>query len=226
MMDVRLAMLFASLLSLIPSFGLLTLATWWFENKMDEKDLNITFIIGIFAGIAIVVLHLFLANDPNVLTLIFPFAFLASLSEVLLYHVYVNRKKLRGRSDSPFMTFSFALGIAGAYLLFTVGRFFVAGDTDPESVMGLILFSLGLPLARSGTALLYSGERSKRRSLMGSLWLPTLVLGVFNTLALLYILGNEYLWPFSAAGAIVGTAIFAWNYKVLSRVPDRVEEPN
>ena len=223
MMDVRLAMLFASLLSLVPSFGLLTLATWWYERKMDEKDLNITFIIGIFAGVALIVLHIFLANDPNIMTLILPFAFLASLSEVLLYHVYVNRKKLRGRTDTPFMAFSFALGIAGAYLLFTVGRFFVAGSEDPESMLGLVLFALGVPLARSGTALLYSRERKKRRSLIGSIWLPTMVLGVFNTFALLYLLGNTYLWPFSAIGAIVGTMIFAWNYKTLSKVPDREE---
>jgi len=219
-MDVRLAMFLASLLSLVPSFGLLTLSTWWYERKMDEKDLNITFIIGIFIGVLVVVFHLFLANDEDALSLIVPFSFLASLSEVLLYHVYVNRKKLRDRTDSPFMAFSFALGISGAYLLFTTGRYFVQGIENPQELLGLVLFAMAVPLARSGTALLYSRERARGRSLVGSLILPTLVLGAFNVFSLLYLLGNTYLWTFSIGAIVVGIFAFAWTYPVLSKVVD------
>jgi len=218
-MDVRLAMFIASLLSLIPSYGLLTMGTWWYERKLDEKDLNITFIIGIFIGVIVVVAHLFFAMWYGLGALAIPAAFLLALMEVLIYRVYLNRTKLKGRSDQPFIAFSLALGISGAYLLFITGQYLVNAEIELASLLGLLLFAIGVPLARSSVALFFSADRAAGKGLIASLVKPVLILTLFNLLMMSYMV-MDFLITFSLAGAIVGIVGFYSAFKVLSRVPD------
>lgn len=222
-MDTQLAIFIASLLSIVPTFGLLTLGTWWYERKMDEKDLNITFIIGIFIGVVIVVAHLFFAVSYNFGAYAIPAAFLLALLEVLIYRTYLNRSKLKGRTDQPFMAFSLALGISGAYLLFVTGQYMVWGTIDVESVLGILLFTISVPLARSGVAILFSSDRTRGKPLFKALMRPVLILTLFNLLMLIY-MSSAFVIVFSLIGAIVGIAAFYSSYKRLALVPDMKKE--
>jgi hypothetical protein len=218
-MNTQLAIFIASVLSIIPSFGLLTLATWWYERKLDEKDLNITYIIGIFIGVLVVVAHLFFAVMYNFGKYAIPAAFLLALLEVLIYRVYLDRTKLKGRSDQPFIAFSFALGISGAYLLFITGQFLVNAEISVESALGIVLFTLGVPLTRSSVALIFSSDRAAGRTLFRSMVKPALILSLFNLLMLIY-MASAFVIVFSLLGAIVGISAFAYSFKRLSEVPE------
>lgn len=218
-MDVRLAMFLASIMSLLPTFGMLTLATWWHERKMDEKDLNITYIIGIFIGIIVVVAHIYFSITYGLSYLVIPVGLLLALGEVLLFRIYANRKKFRGRTDIPFMIFSFSLGISGAYLLFTSGQYFSNFDVEPESLLGLVLFAIGVPAIRGGTALLFCRRWMGKKPLHKVLSFPSIMLGMFNILAMLYLAGG-FLWPFSAGCSVMGVLLLAASYRDLLKVPD------
>ncbi|MDG6225223.1 MAG: hypothetical protein QCI82_06890 [Candidatus Thermoplasmatota archaeon] len=218
-MDVRLAMFLASIISLLPTFGMLTLATWWYERKLDEKDLNITYIIGIFIGIIVVVAHIYFSITYGLTFLVIPVGILLSLGEVLLYRIYANRKKFRGRTDVPFMIFSFSLGISGAYLLFISGQYFANFDIGAESFLGLVLFAVGVPAIRGGTALIFCRRWMGRMPLHKVLAFPTIMLGLFNILAMLYLAGG-FLWPFSAGCSVMGVLSLAASFRDLSKVPD------
>jgi len=201
---------------LLPSYGLLVLSTWWTEGRFDEKDLNITYVIGLFAGIVVAVAHNYFALYSMESGAFILSGSLLAIAEVLLYHVYVNRKKLKGRTDSPYMAFSFSLGISGIYLLYLTGHYFRNADIGPESLLGLLLFCISVPLARGGTALLYS--RGSGRTTVPYIAAASAVLGLYNVSILIY-LGWEFLWPFAAFGTLVGLALIALTYGDLRRVP-------
>jgi hypothetical protein len=191
---------------------------------MDEKDLNITYIIGIFIGVVVVVAQIFFALRYGLGPLAIPTAFLLALLEVLIYRAYLNRTKLRGRPDQPFMAFSLALGISGAYLLFIAGQYFVRAGTSAEGILGLLLLALGVPLTRAAVALHFSSARSSGSSLSRALLLPVALLTVFNLTAFFYMIGDFDIY-FSLPGAVLGIGYFFFTYRLLSKVPD-MEHPS
>jgi hypothetical protein len=218
-MDPRFTLFLASLIGIIPTFGLLTLGTWWYERKMNEKDLNITYIIGIFIGVVVVVAHLFFAVSYGLSAFAIPAAFLLALLEVLIYRAYLNRAKFKGRTDKPFMAFALALGISGAYNLFISGQYFTNGTVMVGSSLGLVLFALGVPLTRASVAIILSSDLEKGERLFKALAAPVLILTFFNLMMFFYMVG-DFLWTFSAAGALVGIACFFFAFRRLSLLPD------
>ncbi len=217
-MDERLAMFFASLLGIIPSYGLLYLAVSKLERKLNEKDTMISFIIGLFAGIAIVVTHLIFLYDYGLTAVALLASILLALGECLLYYIFVNRRKFKKRPDIIFIGFSFGLGSASTYILFVAGRMFYFKDVQPSMVLGMVMFALAVPMIRGAIGLIIARYKLQNRVRFG-LALSTAILSLFNMTAFLY-LYSLYLWPFAIASLIVGIIPFGILYRDLARAPD------
>ena len=220
MMDERWAMFFASLLGIIPSYGILYLAVSKLERKLNEKDTMISFIIGLFAGIAIVVTHLIFLYDYGLTAVALIASILLALGECLLYYIFVNRRKFRKRADIIFIGFSFGLGSASTYILFVAGRmFYFEGEgIQPSMVLGMVLFALAVPMIRGTVGLIIARYKLQGRVKYG-LALSTALLTLFNMAAFLYLF-SLYLWPFAIAALIVGIIPFKILYGDLARAPD------
>ncbi len=217
-MDERLALFLASLLGIIPSYGLLYLAVSKLERKLNEKDTMISFIIGLFAGIAIVVTHLIFLYDYGLTGVALIASILLALGECLIYYIFVNRRKFRKRPDIIFIGFSLGLGSASTYILFVAGRMFYFMDTRPSMVLGMVMFALAVPMARGAIGLIIARYKLQNRAKFG-LALSTALLALFNMTAFLY-LYSLYLWPFAIASLIVGIIPFGILYRDLAAAPD------
>jgi hypothetical protein len=117
------------------------------------------------------------------------------------------------------MAFALALGISGSYLLFIIGQYLIRAPIDAESVLSIILFTIGVPLTRSAVAILFSSDRASGKTLFRSLVKPVLIMTFFNLMMLIY-LSSAFVIFFSLIGALVGTAAFYYAFRRLDEVPD------
>ena len=220
MMDERWAMFFASLLGIIPSYGILYLAVSKLERKLNEKDTMISFIIGLFAGIAIVVTHLIFLHDYGLTAVALIASILLALGECLLYYIFVNRRKFKKRDDIIFIGFSFGLGSASTYILFVAGRMFYYEGVQTSMVLGMALFALAVPLIRGTIGLMIARYKLLNRTKFG-LALSTALLTLFNMAAFLYLYPRfPYLWPYAIASLIIAIIPFGILYGDLAKAPD------
>jgi len=217
-MHDRLAVLFAFLIGIIPSYGLLFLITMRYETKIMERDTMMTFVIGLFAGIVVVIGHLYFIVSGDVSLLIIS-SFLLALAELLLYHIYLKRRKFKERGDLPFIATAFALGISAMFIVFVSGQMLIKyDDLLMDSLLGMFVFSISISLMRSAMAILLS-----RGELRGSILIPafigTIVFGLFNLISFLY-LAFDFLWTFSIGTLILALTCFLFNIRFLETVPD------
>ncbi|MGA1822250.1 MAG: hypothetical protein ACMUIG_06965 [Thermoplasmatota archaeon] len=225
-MDPRLAGTIAFLVGIITSFGLLWAITDRFHKKINEKDTMMSFIIGLFAGIVVVIGHLYIISYGD-LGIVIISSFILALGELLLYHIYLNRRKFRGRSDLRFIGIGFSLGIAGMYILFIIGHVFNnSGSIGPELLLGLALFCFAVSIMRISSVLLLSrGERSGKidRKLIVHAFVGAALLGMFNLLGFTYLI-FDFLWTFALLVVLMSLLSLAILFKDLYRLPDLSEE--
>ncbi|MFO8051170.1 MAG: hypothetical protein R6V01_05655 [Thermoplasmatota archaeon] len=218
-MNTFLALAWGTIIGLAPTFGLLFIITNRYEKVIAEDDTMKTFIMGLFMGVLVVVAHLFIitnfqggGSSGNLLI----YAYVLALGEVLLWHLFISRRKTRGRSDVPFLLLSLSLGISGMYILFTSGQMLVLTDAGSDQFLGMIIFAVAVSLMRASMALyLARGEMKKKIFMKGSL--AALALGTFNIFSFLY-LGAEFLWTFAVILVIPALVCFYLIYPDLARV--------
>jgi hypothetical protein len=218
MASVFFALFLGTLMGFIPTFGLLFLITSRYEKVIEEEDTMKTFVIGIFAGIIVVIGHLFTITsfDPENGGTLIVGAYMLALAEALLWHIYIMRRKLRDRPDRPFLMLSFSLGISGLFLLFTSGQMFVQFDVGSDQLLGFFLFAIGISLMRASMSLLLARGEMKRKIIMPMVMI-TLIFGTFNIFSLLY-MGFEFLWTFALMLVVPGLIAFGLMYRDLEKV--------
>mgnify|MGYP006285539839 CR=1 FL=1 len=220
-MDTRLAGTFAFLIGIIASFIILWVITERYQRKINEKDTLTTYIIGLFAGILVVVGHLYILSSGD-LGIVLLSSLLLAFAEVLLYHIYLNRSKFRGRRDLPFIGVAFALGVSGMYILFITGQLLVNTTPSLDVILGLILFCIAVSLIRLSSALLLcrgeSGGKINGKFMMNFAG-ATVLLGLFNLIALVYLIFG-FLWTFAVMVTIMALGSFMFLFGDLGKLPD------
>ena len=226
-MNTQMAMAIASLIGIVPSFGLLWISMIPNEGRFHEKDTMMTFIFGLFIGIPVVVIHLFLSTQEYMTTVWFyPTAILLGLAEAAVYRTYLRRRKFSGRTDKPFLAFSLGLGISAIYILYISGRGLFFGYEMTEEVLGMIMFAMAVPMIRGSSGIIISkgeakGEKGLKHMIRGGL-----LLGGFNLIAFLYI-HWDYLWPFALACVGIGFfsyALFSGYLRTLPQIEEEEED--
>lgn len=224
MVSVFLALMIATLIGFIPTFGLLFLITSRYEKVINEEDTMKTFIIGIFVGIVVTLGHLFVIKDldPSSTGSFVIYAYLLALAEALIWRIYIRRSKFRERNDRPFIILSFSMGISGLFLLFTSGLMLTFFDTVTgkmvEQVLGFAIFAIAITTMRAGMSLLMIRGEMKGKTLI-PLLIITLMFGTFNLFSLIY-LGSGFLWTFALfliPGGLITFAIFYPDLKKVKR---------
>lgn len=218
-MNTFLALTWGAIMGLGPTFGLLYVVTNRFEKVIAEEDTLKTYIIGLFMGIVVVVSHLFFISgfsgyeeSGNLLI----YAYLLALGEVLLWHIFISRRKTRGRSDIPFLLLSLTLGISGMYILFASGQMLVLSDARSDQFLGMIIFAISAALMRASMGIyLARGELKKKLLVNGSV--IALALGTYNLFSFLF-LGADFLWTFAVILVIPALIAFYLVYPDLSKV--------
>lgn len=225
-MDPRLAGTIAFLVGIITSFGLLWAITDRFQRKINEKDTMMSFIIGLFAGIVVVIGHLYMISYGD-LSVVIVSSFILAFAEILLYHIYMNRRKFKGRSDLRFIGIAFSLGIAGMYILFIIGHVLNKGrGINPEMLLGMVLFCFAISIMRISSVLLLSrGETSGKidRKLIVHVFVGSALLGMFNLLGFTYLI-FDFLWTFAMLVVLMSLLSLLFLYKDLYKLPDLPEE--
>jgi len=207
----RWLILIGFVLGLGPTFGLLWAVMSRYEKTIAERDTNASFVLGIFAGLLVIVSHLFFVVSYSPGTAII-FAPILSLAECLLFYVYLNRRKLRTRSDKPFIGMAFALGAASMYIGFLFGHLTTNVDFNAGHILGLIIFAVGASIIRGAMGILMARSNSKKQ-LMKNVLLGTLLLGIFNVMSILYLNRDiPFLWTFAIPST--GYALFVYWYFV------------
>ncbi|MEA3558719.1 MAG: hypothetical protein U9R75_05635 [Candidatus Thermoplasmatota archaeon] len=218
-MNTFLALAWGAIMGLAPTFGLLFIITSHYEKKIEEEDTMKTYIIGLLLGIVVIVSHLFFISDFEGYAesgMLLISAYLLALGEMMLWHIFINRRKTKGRSDIPFLLLSFSLGISGMYILFTSGQMLALIDARSDQFLGMILFAFAVSLMRGSMAIYLSRGELKRKVFTNGA-LITLVLGTFNLFSFMY-LGAEFLWTFSVILVIPALISFYLMYPDLAKV--------
>ena len=220
-MDIRLAGTISFLIGIAASFVILWVITDRYQKKIHERDTMTTYVIGLFAGIIVVVGHLYIINSGD-LGVVLVSSVLLSFAEVLLYHIYLNRTKFRGRTDLPFIGSSFALGISGMYILFISGQILANTDPSIDVILGMILFCISVSVIRLSTVLLLCrGETGGKVNvkLIKGVITSTSLLSVFNLIALIYLI-FEFLWTFAVMVTVWSILSLFFLIGDLSKVPN------
>jgi hypothetical protein len=215
------ALFLGTLMGFIPTFGLLYLITSRYERKIQEEDTMKTFVIGIFAGILVTLGHLYVVNsfDPSEQgsTAVFLIsAYLLALAEVLIWRIFIRRKKFKEREDRPFIILSFSLGISGLFLLFTSGQMFVNFEVASDQLLGFFLFAIAVSIMRASMALLMARGEMKNKYLKPFI-LITLLFGTFNFVSMIYI-GFGFLWTFAIMLVLPALGAYWYFYGDLEKV--------
>ncbi|MFW3147292.1 MAG: hypothetical protein ACMUIE_10845 [Thermoplasmatota archaeon] len=227
MASIFFALFLGTLMGFIPTFGLLYLITTRYEKKIQEEDTMKTFIIGIFAGILVTLGHLYVVNsfDPSEQgsTPVFLLsAYLLALAEVLIWRIYIRRKKFKERPDRPFLMLSFSLGISGLFLLFTSGQMFVNFEVASDQLLGFFLFAIAISIMRASMSLFLARGEMKNRYLKPFV-LITLAFGTFNFVSMIYI-GFGFLWTFALMLVVPALGAYWYFYRDLEKVAPFIEE--
>jgi hypothetical protein len=208
--------LISFVIGILPTFGLLFAVTSRFERHVNQKDTMTSFIIGLFAGIPLAIVHMFFSfNYEADQVELYLAALLLAPVEALAYQIYINRKKFRGRKDLPFISLGFCLGVSATYIGFLSGWMFRSLDFGYDHVLGLLLFALGVGPLKAAVGLILS-RRDVRTVLRPDLAYGTLALVALNVLLFIY-LYSIFLWTFAVPIAILGMTLFYFNYGALVR---------
>ncbi len=217
-MTDRLFILLGFIIGLGPTFGLLWAIMARYESKIDDRATNTSFIIGIFGGLLVIVGHLFFIVNYSISAFGLVSAFGLALAECLLYYVYLNRKKLKTRSDKSFMGLAFALGSASMYIAFIMGQMLVNHDYYWDDVLGMIIFAAGVATIRGSMGILMALGNNRSKMLKNAL-IGSIVLGFFNVLVLIYLNPiKPFFWIFSVPAMVYGMIVFAVFFKKLADV--------
>jgi hypothetical protein len=213
----RFLILLGFIVGLGPTFGLLWAVMSRYENTIAERDTNASFVLGIFAGILVITTHLFFVVSYDTLSSLI-FAPVLALAECLLYYIYLNRRKLKSRSDKPFLGLAFALGAASMYIGFLMGHLTTNLDYNIEHVLGLVIFAVGASTIRGSMGILMARSTSKKQ-LLKTILAGTPLLGIFNIMAFFYLNSDiPFLWTFSIPCTVYALAVFWYYFKDLGSV--------
>ena len=217
-MSDRISILLGFLIGLGPTFGLLWAVMSRYERKIAERDTNASFVLGIFAGIVVIIGHLFFISYYSLSVIGLISAFGLALAECLLYYMFLNRRKTRGRSDKAFLGLAFSLGAASMYIAFLMGQLVVNIDYYRDHILGLVIFAVGASTIRGSMGILMA-RSTNRRNLYRTALKGMLILGSFNTATILYLNPIEpFFWVLSLPCAAIGLFAFAHFYGDLVHV--------
>lgn len=207
-MNERIMVLIGFIIGLGPTFGLLWAVMARYESRIADKDTNFSFLIGIFAGIAVIVSHLFFAVAYSITFAGIIAAFGLGLSECLLYYIYLNRSKTKNRPDKPFLGLGFGLGVASMYIAFLMGQLFINVDYNTSKILGMIVFALAVSLVRGSIGILMA-RTNQRKGMFRFTLTGTGILGVFNVMTFMYLFPESpFLYTFSIPAVIYGLIVF------------------
>jgi peptidoglycan biosynthesis protein MviN/MurJ (putative lipid II flippase) len=185
-MDDRFFMLIGFVVGLGPTFGLLWAVMSRYENRIAERDTNSSFVLGIFAGLVVIVGHLFFIVSYSFSSIGLISAFGLALAECLLYFIFLNRRKFKKRSDKAFLGLGFALGTASMYIAFLMGQLFLNIQFHWGHILGMVVYSFGASTIRGSMGILVS-RSSERKNLFKNLAIGTAILGIFNIATIVYL---------------------------------------
>jgi len=214
-MDARLSMLISFVLGIVPTFGLLWAITARYESKVAEKDTMTSFIIGIFGGILVSVSHIYVSFYFGIGGMVLVYAVLLALAEVMLYFIYLNMKRFRGRTDMPFIALGFSLGVTASYIGFLFGHLFRQDDVNWDEVLGMALFAFAASTMRASIGMMVARGLGKKLPVK-QLLIGTALLGVFDLLSLIFF--YEFLWTFAVPCIVLGLVSFALLFPDLKKV--------
>lgn len=207
----RWLILIGFIVGLGPTFGLLWTVMSRFEKKIAERDTNASFVLGIFAGLLVIIAHLYFIVTYSASFMGLMGAFGLGLAESLLYYIYLNRRKFRKRTDKPFIGAAFALGAASMYIAFLMGHLTTnVSGWNISHILGLFIFASGAATVRGAVGILMA-RTSSRKLLLKNSAMGMGILGVFNLISIFYLNPvDPFLWTLSIPGVLYGIA--AWWY--------------
>lgn len=217
-MDDRVFMLIGFVVGLAPTFGLLWAVMSKYESKIAERDTNASFIIGIFAGLLVIVGHLLFIVYYSYSSIGLVSAFGLALAECLLYYIYINRRKLKMRSDKSFLGLGFSLGAASMYIAFLMGQLFLNIDFNWAHILGMVIYAVGASTIRGSMGILMARVKD-RKGLFKNLFIGTSILGFFNVATIVYLNPIEpFFWVFSLPCVLMGLVSFYYFLGDIDRV--------
>lgn len=225
-MDDRMFMLIGFIVGLGPTFGLLWAVMSRYESRIAERDTNASFVIGIFAGLLIIVGHLLFIVYYSFSSVGLVSAFGLALAECLLYYIYLNRRKLKKRSDKSFLGLGFSLGAASMYIAFLMGQLFLNIDFHWGHILGMVVYAFGASTIRGSMGILMA-RSNVRTGMFKNLLMGTLILGFFNLATIVYLNPFEtFFWVFSIPPVLMGLATFYYFIQDLEKVEKWDAESN
>jgi peptidoglycan biosynthesis protein MviN/MurJ (putative lipid II flippase) len=207
-MDDRMFMLIGFVVGLGPTFGLLWAIMSRFESRIAERDTNASFVMGIFAGLVVILGHLLFIVYYSFSSIGLVSAFGLALAECLLYFIYLNRRKLKKRPDKAFLGLGFALGTASMYIAFLMGQLFINIDFYWDHILGMIIYAVGASTVRGSMGILMS-RSNERKGLLKNILVGGVILGFFNVATIVYLNPFEpFFWVFSLPCVLMGLGAF------------------
>jgi hypothetical protein len=127
----------------VPAMGFLYILLHRYEGLFSERGAFFAFFTGLGGGLVVTLLQLFIsARGAGQLVLVI---LLFGVLDALVFAAFLNRRRYRGKRDTPFYGVAFGLGFGALNVLFLVGHVVVrlAAVTDiVVETLGLVLVGL------------------------------------------------------------------------------------